>query len=330
MGAASMWDSMAVLTLLALLLELMIGYPDRLARAIGHPVTWMGALIGALDRGLNRCSASATARRLAGAVTVLILIAVVGTVAVLFERGLSGLRFGFVAAALVASTLMAQRSLHEHVGRVATALEQAGIAAGRAAVSHIVGRDAEPLDQAGVARAAIESLAENFSDGVVAPAFWMVLGGLPGAAVYKAINTADSMIGHRTPRHAEFGFAAARLDDFINLPASRLSALLLIGAAGLTKGASPAGAWRAVCRDAHRHRSPNAGYPEAAMAGALSLALAGPRVYGGITVDDAMMGDGRRDADAADIRAALRLYRRADAILIGLVSMLALGLIATG
>jgi adenosylcobinamide-phosphate synthase len=320
---------MAALTLLALLFELMIGYPDRLVRAIGHPVTWMGALIGALDRGLNRDSAPPAARRLAGTVTVLILVGAVGTVAFLFERGLLRLPFGIVAAALIASTLMAQRSLHEHVGRVATALEQAGIAAGRAAVSHIVGRDAEALDEAGVARAAIESLAENFSDGVVAPALWMAIGGLPGAAVYKAINTADSMIGHRTPRHAAFGWAAARLDDLINLPASRLSALLLICAAGLTKGASPAGAWRAVRRDAHRHRSPNAGYPEAAMAGALGLRLAGPRVYDGFTVDDAMMGDGRRDADAADIRAALKLYRHADAILIGLIGLLTLGVIAT-
>jgi adenosylcobinamide-phosphate synthase len=321
---------MAALTLLALLFELMIGYPDRWVRAIGHPVTWMGALIGALDRGLNRDTASPAARRLAGTVTVLILIAAVGTIAFLFERGLARLPFGFVAAAVVASTLLAQRSLHEHVRRVAAALEQAGIAAGRAAVSHIVGRDADALDEAGVARAAIESLAENFSDGVVAPALWMAIGGLPGAAVYKAINTADSMIGHRTPRHAAFGWAAARLDDLINLPASRLSALLIIMAAGLTRGAAPAGAWRAVRRDAHRHRSPNAGYPEAAMAGALGLRLAGPRVYGGIKVDDAMMGDGRRDACAADIRAALKLYRRADAILIGLVGLLTLGLIATG
>jgi adenosylcobinamide-phosphate synthase len=321
---------MVALTLLALLLELMIGYPDRLVRAIGHPVTWMGALIGALDRGLNRDTAPPAARRLAGAVAVLILIALVGTVAFLFERGLSGLRFGWIAAALLASTLLAQRSLHEHVRRVAIALEEAGIAAGRTAVSHIVGRDAEPLDAAGVARAAIESLAENFSDGVVAPAMWMAIGGLTGAAAYKAINTADSMIGHRTPRHAAFGFAAARLDDLVNLPASRLSALLIIAAAGLTKGASPAGAWRAVRRDAHRHRSPNAGYPEAAMAGALGLMLAGPRAYGGVEVDDAMMGDGRRDADAADIRAALRLYRHADAILIGLAAVLALTLIATG
>jgi adenosylcobinamide-phosphate synthase len=320
----------AALTLLALLFELIIGYPDRLVRAIGHPVTWMGALINALDRGLNRDAAPPAARRMAGTISVLILIAAVGTITFLFERGLSRLPFGWIAAALLASTLLAQRSLHQHVGRVATALEQAGIAAGRKAVSHIVGRDAEPLDQAGVARAAIESLAENFSDGVVAPALWMAIGGLAGGAIYKAINTADSMIGFRTPRHAAFGWAAARLDDLVNLPASRLSALLIIAAAGLTKGASPVGAWQAVRRDAHRHRSPNAGYPEAAMAGALGLVLAGPRVYDGVRVDDAMMGDGRREADAADIRAALRLYRHADAILVGLIAVLSLSLIATG
>jgi adenosylcobinamide-phosphate synthase len=320
----------AAVTLLALLLEIMIGYPDRLVRMIGHPVTWMGALIGMLDRCLNRDSATPKARQMAGTITVLILIAVVGTIAFMLERALLRLPFGSVTAALIASTLLAQRSLHAHVARVATALEQDGLAAGRKAVSHIVGRDAEALDQAGVARAAIESLAENFSDGVVAPAMWMVAGGLTGAAVYKAINTADSMIGFRNPRHAAFGWAAARLDDLVNLPAARLSGLLIVAAAGLTRGASPAAAWRAVRRDAHRHRSPNAGYPEAAMAGALGLRLAGPRIYDGIQVDDAMMGDGRRAADAADIRAALRLYRHADAILIGLSAVLALGLIATG
>jgi adenosylcobinamide-phosphate synthase len=319
----------AAVTLLALLLEIMIGYPDRLVRMIGHPVTWMGALIGMLDRCLNRDSATPKARQMAGTITVLILIAVVGTIVLMLERALLRLPFGSVTAALIASTLLAQRSLHAHVARVATALEQDGLAAGRKAVSHIVGRDAEALDQAGVARAAIESLAENFSDGVVAPAMWMVAGGLTGAAVYKAINTADSMIGFRNPRHAAFGWAAARLDDLVNLPAARLSGLLIVAAAGLTRGASPAAAWRAVRRDAHRHRSPNAGYPEAAMAGALGLRLAGPRIYDGIQVDDAMMGDGRRAADAADIRAALRLYRHADAILIGLIAVLALGLIAT-
>jgi adenosylcobinamide-phosphate synthase len=219
--------------------------------------------------------------------------------------------------------LIAQRSLHQHVADVATALEQCGVIAGRAAVAKIVGRDIDALDAAGIARAAIESLAENFSDGIAAPVFWMAIAGLPGAALYKAINTADSMIGHRTPRYAAFGWAAAKLDDLVNLPASRLSALLLVAAAALGKSASAAAAWRAVLRDASRHRSPNAGYPEAAMAGALGLSLAGPRIYGGVTIDDATMGDGRRDAIAADIRRALTLYRYADAILLALVAAIA-------
>ena len=175
---------------------------------------------------------------------------------------------------------------------------------------------------------AIESLSENFSDAIVAPIFWMVIGGLPGAALYKAINTADSMIGHRTPRYAAFGWAAARLDDLVNLPASRLSALLLIAAAALSEDASADAAWRAVRRDAANHRSPNAGYPEAAVAGALRLSLAGPRAYGGVQVDDAVMGDGRREADAADIRRALALYRIADAILIALLAVVTALLIA--
>jgi len=197
-------------------------------------------------------------------------------------------------------------------------------------VAHIVGRDPDALDEAGVARAAIESLAENFSDGVVAPALWLCLGGLAGGAAYKAINTADSMIGHRSERLAAFGWGAARLDDLVNLPASRLTALLLVAAAAITPGASAADSMRAVRRDARRHRSPNAGYPEAAMAGALGLALAGPRVYGGVRVDDTVMGVGRRDATPADIRAALALYRRADALLIAFLAVVALVLISTG
>jgi adenosylcobinamide-phosphate synthase len=225
--------------------------------------------------------------------------------------------------------LIAQRSLHQHVARVADALDNAGLASGREAVSHIVSRDTNALDEAGVGRAAIESLAENFSDGVVAPVLWMIIAGLPGAAIYKAVNTADSMIGHRIARFQAFGWAAARFDDLLNLPASRLSALLIIAAAATTKGTSASTAWRAVRRDARHHRSPNAGYPEAAMAGALGLALAGPRSYAGVHVDDAFMGNGRYGAKTNDIRAALRLYRRADAILIGLVAVLAVALIVT-
>jgi adenosylcobinamide-phosphate synthase len=315
------------LTFIAMLVELCVGYPATLHRAIGHPVTWMGRLIAWLDRALNRETATPQARRAAGVAAVLILLAIVGALAFLVQSALLRLPFGILAAALVASTLVAQRSLHRHVADVAAALETGGVAAGRQAVAHIVGRDTEKLDAAGVARAAIESLAENFSDAIVAPVFWMAIGGLPGAALYEAINTADSMIGHRTPRHQAFGWAAARLDDLVNLPASRLSALLLVAAAALS-GNGAGAAWRAVRRDAGKHRSPNAGYPEAAMAGALGLSLAGPRVYGGALVDDAFMGDGRREAEAADIRRALALYRTADAVLIVLLGVLVLPLIA--
>ncbi len=307
-----------------MLIELCLGYPQWLVRMIGHPVTWIGALIAALDRLFNpppfppplAGGGREGAPRAKGIVSLLIVIVIVGSVAFLLQRELFRLPFGLFVVALLASSLTAQRSLYRHVADVASALETGGLAAGRTAVSHIVGRDTESLDEAGVARAAIESLAENFSDAVVAPALWLAIAGLPSGALYKAINTADSMIGHRTPRYAAFGWAAARLDDLVNLPASRLSALLLIAAAALQRKASAAAAWRAVRRDAPRHRSPNAGYPEAAMAGALGLSLAGPRIYGGTSVDDALMGDGRREAGAADIRDALSLYRYADAILI--------------
>jgi len=314
---------------LALIIEAAVGYPAPLLRAVGHPVMWIGTMIGAFERRFNH-GASVRARRSAGSAVLAVVVVIVFALAFAVERMLLILPFGTLAVALLASTLIAQRSLHDHVARVACALEEEGLDAGRAAVAHIVGRDPDALDDAGVARAAIESLAENFSDGVVAPVFWTALGGLATGAAYKAINTSDSMLGHRTERLAAFGWASARLDDLVNLPASRLSALLLIVAAGMTPGASAAASLRAVRRDARRHRSPNAGYPEAAMAGALGLALAGPRVYGGSLVEDAVMGDGRRNAGAADIRAALALYRRADALLIALLAALALVLIATG
>jgi adenosylcobinamide-phosphate synthase len=316
------------LALVAMLIELCLGYPDRLQRAIGHPVTWIGRLIALLDRSLNREATGPQARRAAGIVAVLVVLVIVGVIAIAIQDALLRVPFGIFAVGVLASTLVAQRSLHRHVANVADALEKGGVAAARAAVAHIVGRDTDGLDAAGIARAAIESLAENFSDAIVAPVFWMVIGGLPGAALYKAINTADSMIGHRTQRYAAFGWAAARLDDVVNLPASRLCALLLIAAAAPAKDASAADAWRAVRRDAARHRSPNAGYPEAAIAGALGLSLAGPRSYGGVQVDDALMGDGRREAGAADIRRALALYRVADAILIALLGIATILLIA--
>ena len=318
------------ITLLALLVEATLGYPDRVLRAVGHPVMWLGRMIDWFDVTLNRDTSSGGRRKAAGFAAAFLIVFIPAAAAHVIESSLLLLPYGFVIVAILATSLIAQRSLYEHVERVATALERDGLDGGRRAVSQIVGRDPDVLDEAGVARAAIESLAENFSDGVVAPVFWLAVGGLTGGAAYKAINTADSMIGHRTPRHSDFGFAAAKLDDVVNLPASRLCALLIVLAASVTKNASASNAWRSVWRDARHHRSPNAGWPEAAMAGALGLALAGARVYGGIMVDDATMGDGRRDANAEDIRAALKLYRCADAILIALVAALALAVIAPG
>jgi adenosylcobinamide-phosphate synthase len=316
------------ITLLALLVEATLGYPDRVLRAIGHPVMWLGRMIEGLDVTLNRDTSTSGRRKVAGFAAAFLIVLIPAALAYAVESSLILLPYGFAIVAVLASSLIAQRSLYEHVERVATALEREGLDSGRRAVSQIVGRDPDVLNEAGVARAAIESLAENFSDGVVAPVFWLAVGGLTGGVAYKAINTADSMIGHRTPRHNDFGFAAAKLDDLVNLPASRLCALLIVLAALVTKNASASHAWTSVWRDARHHRSPNAGWPEAAMAGALGLALAGPRVYGGIMVDDTTMGDGRREANAEDIRAALKLYRRADAILIALVAVLTLAVIA--
>lgn len=319
------WSDSLPILILALMTEAVLGYPDRLYTRIGHPVTWIGGLIALLDKTLNSPTRPVWWNRLAGVAALLLLLGVTGLVGAVLSFFLHGLGLvDLVVSAILASSLLAQRSLHDHVAAVAKGLRSDGIAGGRAAVSMIVGRNPETLDEAGVSRAAIESLAENFSDGVVAPAFWLGAGGLTGGLLYKAVNTADSMIGHRTPRHETFGWASARFDDLVNIPASRLTALFIIIAAALNPGTSAASAIRAVRRDASRHRSPNAGWPEAAMAGALDLRLAGPRTYGDTYVDDHWMGDGRAEATAADIDRALSLYRTACGLLLGLAAGLAL------
>jgi adenosylcobinamide-phosphate synthase len=208
-------DTLAVLAV-ALGIEAAAGYPDALYRAVGHPVTWIGRLIAALERGLNR--GSDRRRRIAGCVALALLLAAVGlpALAVAALAGLAGPLPAVLILGLICASLPAQRSLHQHVAAVEQALRTGGLEAGRRAVAMIVGRDPERLDTPAVCRAAIESLAENFSDGIVAPAFWIGCLGLPGGALYKAINTADSMIGHRTPRYAAFGWAAARLDDGVD------------------------------------------------------------------------------------------------------------------
>ncbi len=334
------------LTVLSLLLEAGFGYPTRLFQWVGHPVTWIGAAIDRAERRWNRPAQRHATRRLVGSVTLLGLLIIVALLSYLIASGLgtalawlahqtgNTAAVGGIAAllltALLASTLLAQRSLDAHVAAVAEALERSGVAEGRQAVALIVGRDTDRLDLAGVCRAAIESLAESFSDGVVAPALWLALAGLPGAAVYKAINTADSMIGHRTDRYSAYGWAAARLDDVANWPAARLASLWLIVAAALTPTASARGAMSTVWRDAGHHRSPNAGWPEAAMAGALGISLAGPRSYGGAAIAGRWIGDGSANATASDIRAALRLYRTACGIQIAAYAGLAAVAVAAG
>jgi adenosylcobinamide-phosphate synthase len=238
--------------------------------------------------------------------------------------GLPGMMFEIVIVAV----FLAQKSLADHVGAVADGFRESGLEGGRRAVSMIVGRDPETLDEAGVSRAAIESLAENFSDGVVAPAFWYAVFGLPGLLAYKMLNTADSMIGHLNDRHRDFGRTAARLDDAANWPAARISAFLIAAGAGIVKGGSAMKRAAATAlTDSGLHRSPNAGWPEAAMAGALNLALAGPRRYGGELVMEASLNaGGRRQAGAVDIASALIVFNKSCDCLALLVLLLAASL----
>jgi len=315
----------AVTVLCALLIEAGFGYPVSLQGRVKHPVMWMGVLIENLDRRLNHPSMQEAKWRLNGwiALGLLLAAAVIPALALQYTVLQLPAPIALVILACLASALIAQHSLYEHVAAVANGLDTGGLEAGREAVAKIVGRDTRALDEAGVARSAIESLAENFADGVVAPSFWGVLLGLPGMVTYKAINTADSMIGHRTPRHEAFGFAAAKVDDVVNLPASRLAALWIALAAWFHDDADVSRALATLRRDARRHRSPNAGWPEAAMAGALNLKLSGPRVYHGALTEDGWIGEGREEATAADIRRALGLYKTACTLQIAALGVLA-------
>ncbi len=315
-------DALAIL-LIALAADAVIGDPDAVWRRWPHPVTWMGSLIDLLDRSMNREADSFERRRMMGLAALMLLLAVCGTAAVALDSLLRALPGHPWTTGLIASVLLAQNSLYVHVARVRDAFPAGGLDAARQAVSMIVGRNPESLDEAGVARAAIETTAENFSDGVVAPAFWLALLGLPGLVLYKAINTADSMIGHRTARHEAFGWAAARLDDWVNLAPSRLAGGLLALAAPLA-GGSIAASFRTMRRDARLHKSPNAGWPEAAMARALGVALAGPRRYGDQIVEDPFLNaEARQEATPKDISRALILLAGACALQFLLVAALA-------
>lgn len=308
-----------IVLLLALLLDWLLGDP----RWLPHPVRAMGALTGFLDTKLNRPKRSDTDRAIRGALSVVFVVALCAAAGWAISRYVGGLSYGWVAELAVVTLLIAQRSMVDHAARVGRALKKGGLSAGRAAVSEIVGRDVTTLDEHGVARATIESCAENYSDGVVAPAFWYLLLGLPGLLAYKAINTMDSMIGHRSERHASFGLVAARLDDAVNWVPARISGLLIALAALFTPTGAPIRALTTMFRDAPKHISPNAGWPEAAVAGALDLALLGPRRYGKEQPTGAWLGKGRARATPQDIRRTLFLFVVACILVAALVALIA-------
>jgi adenosylcobinamide-phosphate synthase len=279
------------LLILALILDAVIGDPDAIWRRFPHPAALMGRAVAVLDRHLNK----GQNRRAKGILALLILL----VPAAALGQIIHALPLGLGLELILATILLAQNSLMRHVSAVASGLETS-LSEGRKAVAMIVGRDAKALDETGVARSAIESAAENFSDGVVAPAFWFLLFGLPGILVYKLTNTADSMIGYKTEKHHEFGWAAARFDDLLNWIPARLTGLL-IAAAHLSPKAM-----RIMRRDARLHRSPNAGWPEAATAAVLDIAVSGPRSYHGQMTDDPFVNpEGQRDLKAPDIRRAV-------------------------
>ncbi|MFZ5558656.1 MAG: adenosylcobinamide-phosphate synthase CbiB [Pseudomonadota bacterium] len=305
--------------LAALAFDAAVGWPTALYRRVGHPVGLFARMIAACERRWNRPQLGAQRRRILGVFTVVILIAVVAGGATLLhllvERLLGSL--WWIGVALLSWPALALRSLYNHVLPVAAALRGGDLEGARQAVSMIVGRDTSTLDEAGVARAAIESLSESFCDGIVAPMFWLLVAGLPGVWAYKAINTADSMIGHREERWRAFGWAAARTDDLLNLVPARIGGVIIC-VAGL-------GGWKTLWRDHARHASPNAGWTEAAMAGALDLRLAGPVLYDGLVSHKEWIGDGRVAADADDVARALRVYVRACLLLALLVAGAAWG-----
>lgn len=297
---------MTRLALASLVLEACVGYPEVVSRRVPHPVVGVGGAISALERRWNRPECGEAQRRGLGILTLALVAGGAALTGLVATRALKGRKGGGVALAALATTGLAQRSLHDHVEGVLRPLEQGDLPAARAAVGRIVGRDTHDLDASGIAAAALESLAESFNDGVVAPAVWLAVAGLPGLFAYKAVNTADSMIGHREPRWRSFGWAAARTDDAMNLAPARLAGGLIAAAGG--------GGWRAMRRDAAKHASPNAGWPEAAMAGALGVRLGGPVRYDGQMTDRPVFGDGPAPT-AADLRRGLRVYRRACGLL---------------
>ncbi|HWZ41207.1 MAG TPA: adenosylcobinamide-phosphate synthase CbiB [Bradyrhizobium sp.] len=289
----------------AMVMDALVGWPGALLARIGHPVTWLGRLIAALDTQWNREMDAPSLRRTTGIAAALLVIALAAGFAWIVQRMIPAGLIGIVILGILAWPFVAFRSLYDHVAAVRDPLRAGDVEAARKQVAMIVGRDPSKLDEAGIARAAIESLSENASDGIVAPIFWGALFGLPGIVGYKAINTLDSMIGHRSERHRFFGWAAARIDDVANFLPARLTGLLFVVLAGSTQRSQ---ALSCMWQEARHHRSINAGWPEAAMAGALGVRLCGPRFYDDELADEPWLNGAAGDPAAADITKALELY----------------------
>ncbi|HWT64235.1 MAG TPA: adenosylcobinamide-phosphate synthase CbiB [Ochrobactrum sp.] len=317
---------------LALVLDRIIGDPPQLWQRVPHPVVLFGKAISWGEKRFNNNQLSVEALRRNGmwfTIGLVVLCVLIG-LAIEYLLPLLGSAGALIEIVIVA-VFLAQKSLADHVKAVANGLREDGIEGGRKAVSMIVGRNPEQLDEGGISRAAVESLAENASDGIVAPAFWFLIGGLPGLFAYKLINTADSMIGHLNERYRHFGRFAARLDDVVNYIPARLTGLLAALATAFTQNKETGKrVFGVMWRDARLHRSPNAGWPESAFAGALGLALAGPRQYGTEKVEGPMLNsDGKRDANAEDIDAAIQLFWTVMSLMTGLLIIASLiGLIS--
>ncbi len=311
--------NMAAILLLAMTIEVAVGWPKWLHRTIGHPVSWIGRFIGFLDRRYNRADMPDRIRRFYGMIAAIWAIGLVGFVGWIMTHFLPNGLWGVLIGGVIAWPLLATRSMYEHVAAVARPLVSDDIGKAREAVAMIVGREPDRLEAAAISRAALESLGENSSDGIVAPVFWGLLLGLPGIAAYKPVNTLDSMIGHRTPRHEAIGWAAARIDDVANfLPARLTGGMFCIVCCRFNE------AFACMVRDARQHRSPNAGWPEAAMAGALRVRLSGPRAYAAGMSDEPWLNAAARDAEAIDLERGLALFVRTMLLLAGMLAVLSL------
>lgn len=291
--------------LVALVIDSIFGWPQGLYARIGHPVSWIGQLVSRLDLLLNRNSCSESFRRMAGCMCLLSILSMVLVPAVLIQISMSETVSGVLLGAVLSWPMIAARSLYQHVDTVRDALSLDSLEHARESVAHIVGRDTSVLDESGVCRAALESLAENTSDGIMAPIFWGMIFGLPGLFAYKTVNTLDSMIGHRSRQYAAFGWASAVLDDAMNYFPARLTGLLMA-----VVSPEPRAALHCMMNDARGHRSPNAGWPESSLAGALGIRLSGPRKYGNLVDKQPWLNKSAPDPDAKTIGFALTLYKK--------------------